>query len=130
MYEQIRWLHIGCVTLSGAMFAARGLAVSFSARWPMTSVLRHSSYTIDTGLLGAGVYLAVVSHQYPFVAPWLTMKVLLLAVYVVLGSYALKRGRTPRARLLCYLAAIAVYLLIVSVAMSHSPLGLLALVVS
>jgi uncharacterized membrane protein SirB2 len=49
--------------------------------------------------------------------------VLLLVVYVVLGSFALKRARSRRTRLYCYLAALAVYLFIASVARTHHPLG-------
>ena len=41
-------------------------------------------------------------HQYPFVRVWLTVKVLLLVVYVMLGSLALKRGRSRGTRLACY----------------------------
>ena len=69
--------------------------------------------------------LATILHQYPFVHGWLTVKVVLLVVYVLLGSYALKRGRTRAVRIACWLAAIAVYGLIISVARAHHPLGLL-----
>ena len=48
-------------------------------------------------------------------------------VYIVLGSFALKRARTPRG---CApgatLAALAVFLFIVSVARAHHPLGIFA----
>jgi uncharacterized membrane protein SirB2 len=56
---------------------------------------------------------------------WLTAKVCLLVVYIVLGSLALKRARTPRQRAWCYAAAIAVYLFIVGIARAHDPLGIL-----
>ena len=46
-------------------------------------------------------------------------------MYIVLGSFALKRGRTRAVRIACWLAAIAVYGLIISVARAHHPLGLL-----
>jgi uncharacterized membrane protein SirB2 len=51
--------------------------------------------------------------------------VCLLVVYVALGTFALRRGRTPRVRGACYLAALAVYLFIISVARAHSPWGIL-----
>ena len=68
------------------------------ARWHMAAPLRYLSYTIDTVLLTAALMLATMLHQYPFVHGWLTAKVLLLVVYVVLGSYALKRGATRAAQ--------------------------------
>jgi uncharacterized membrane protein SirB2 len=51
------------------------------------------------------------------------MKVLLLVVYVVLGSLALKRARSRRASALAYAAALATYLAIIGVARTHHPLG-------
>ena len=50
-------------------------------------------------------------------------KLLLLPLYVVLGSFALKRGRTPRARLACFLAALAVFACMLAIARAHHPLG-------
>jgi uncharacterized membrane protein SirB2 len=67
-------------------------------------------------LLAAGVGLAVLSHQYPFVQPWLTAKVVGLVLYVVLGSIALKRGRSRGVRILALTAALAVVAWIVATA--------------
>jgi len=50
---------------------------------------------------------------------------LLLVVYIVLGSLALKRGRTPRVRALAFVAACTVYVFMASVARGHHPLGAL-----
>ena len=59
----------------------------------MAAPLRYLSYTIDTVLLTAALMLATILHQYPFVHAWLTVKVLLLVVYVVLGSYRAQARR-------------------------------------
>ena len=72
--------------------------------WP----LRWLSYTIDTVLFTAALMLVTIVHQYPFVHAWLTAKVLLLAVYIGLGSLALKRGSTRRVRVTCWVLALAV----------------------
>jgi uncharacterized membrane protein SirB2 len=61
--------------------------------------------------------------MYPFVHSWLTAKVVLLVVYVVLGSFALKRGRTQATRTLCWIAALLVYVSIIAIARAHDPLG-------
>jgi uncharacterized membrane protein SirB2 len=124
-YSQIKWVHIAAVSCSGLLFFIRGLAVHAGASWPMTAPLRYLSYTIDTVLLTAALMLMTIVHQYPFVQAWLTVKVLLLLVYVVLGSFALKRGRTRALRIGCWLGALAVYLFIVTVARTHHPLGVL-----
>jgi uncharacterized membrane protein SirB2 len=70
--------------------------------------------------------LATMLRQYPFVHHWLTVKIVLLLVYIVLGSYALKRARTSRGRWVSWLGALAVYATIISVARAHHPLGFLS----
>ena len=122
-YLQIKWVHIAAVIASGALFALRGIAVQFGASWAMAAPLRYLSYTIDTVLLTAAMMLVTIVHQYPFVQGWLTAKVCLLVVYVVLGTFALKRGRTARTRLVCFIAALCVFGFIISVAIAHHPLG-------
>ena len=96
------------------------------ARWPMWAPLRYLTYTVDTVLLTAALMLATVLHQYTLVHGWLTAKVCLLVVYIVLGTFALKRARTRVAQTWCYAAAMAVFLFIVSIARAHDPLGFLA----
>jgi len=54
--------------------------------------------------------------------------VLLLVVYIVLGVFALRRGRTRAVRATCFVAAAAVFLFIVSIARAHNPLGALLLI--
>ena len=87
-YPQIKWVHVAAVICSGLLFALRGTAQLAGARWTMAAPLRYLSYAIDTTLLTAALMLATLLHQYPFVHAWLTVKVLLLVVYVVLGSFA------------------------------------------
>jgi len=122
-YAQIKWTHIAAVITSGSLFALRGAGTLAGARWPMWAPLRYLTYTVDTVLLTAALMLATILHQYPFVHGWLTAKVLLLVLYIVLGTFALKRAGTLRARAWCYLAALAVFLFIVSIARAHNPLG-------
>jgi len=127
-YQQIKWVHVAAVLSSGGLFALRGLAMLAGARWHMAAPLRYLSYTIDTVLLTAALMLATMLRQYPFVQGWLTTKVLLLVVYVVLGSYALKRGSTPAVRAWTFIAALLVYGFIISVARAHDPRGVFALI--
>jgi uncharacterized membrane protein SirB2 len=122
-YAEIKWTHVSAVIASGSLFALRGVGILAGARWPMWTPLRYLTYTVDTVLLTAALMLATLLHQYPLVHGWLTAKVLLLIVYVVLGTFALKRARTRRARAWCFGAASGVFLLIVAIARAHHPLG-------
>jgi len=124
-YPQIKWVHICAVIASGTFFALRGAGVLAGAHWPMWAPLRYLTYTIDTVLLTAALMLVTILHQYPFVQGWLTAKVCLLVVYIVLGTFALKRARTRRAQAGFYVAALGVFLFIVSIARAHHPLGIL-----
>ncbi|RAP58388.1 hypothetical protein [Oleiagrimonas sp. MCCC 1A03011] len=45
------------------------------------------------------------------------------------GTYALRRGRARRQRALCFVAAIAVFLFMVSAARAHAPLGIFRLLI-
>jgi len=128
-YPEIRWIHIGAVIASGALFSLRGVLMLAGSRAANHVALRWLSYAIDTTLLTAALMLATMLHQYPFVHAWLTVKVLLLVAYIVMGTIALKRGRTRRGRVLAFFAALATYATIISVARAHHPLGWLRLIV-
>jgi len=126
-YPQIKFVHVLCVILSGSLFFVRGLLMLADSRMADHATLRYLSYAIDTTLLTAALMLVTILHQYPFVQAWLTAKVLLLVVYIVLGVFALRRGRTRALRALCFLAALAVFLFIVSIAHWHDARGVFAI---
>jgi uncharacterized membrane protein SirB2 len=124
-YPQIRWVHIAMVVCSGSLFLLRGLLVQLGReRIAMAAPVRYLSYTIDTTLLTAALMLLTILPHGFFANGWLTMKLVLVVVYVVLGVYALRRGRTPRARLASYVAALLVFAFIITIARAHHPLGI------
>ena len=127
-YPQIKFAHVLCVILSGSLFALRGLMMLAGSRFTNHAALRYLSYAIDTTLLTAALMLITILHQYPFVQAWLTVKVLLLVVYIVLGVFALRRGRTRRVRAACYVIALVVFASIVGVALTHNPLSWLTMI--
>lgn len=123
---QILWTHVICVAASGSLFFTRGCLTLASSPLAIHAVLRRVSILIDSTLLAAGITLTTIIHQYPFLQAWLTAKVLLLVVYIVLGMFALRRGRTRTIRGACFVSALLVFLFIVSVAFAHNPLGIFA----
>ncbi|WP_129781614.1 SirB2 family protein [Peristeroidobacter soli] len=125
-YPQIKSVHIAAVMASGLLFFLRGASLHAGMTWAMAAPVRYLSYAIDTTLLTAALMLATLLHQYPFVHGWLTVKVVLLVVYIVLGTFALKRGSTRKIRVICWLAALAVYVFIITVARAHNPAGIFA----
>jgi uncharacterized membrane protein SirB2 len=126
-YPQIRLVHIASVCVSGSLFLLRGLLVTSGRTWGNHAVLRYLSYSIDTVLLTAGLMLMAALHVHPGNQKWLAAKLSLLVIYILLGSFALKRVRSPRARAACFVAALVVFLTIVTIARTHDPLGPFAL---
>ncbi|MEQ8949990.1 SirB2 family protein [Parvibaculum sp.] len=130
-YAEIRLVHIWSVILSGTIFFLRGLALlagegKAPGRIAMSMPVKLASYTVDTVLLTAALMLMTVVQQYPFIDPWLTVKVVLLAVSVGLGVAAFRFARTRAERAGLWAAALAVFLFIVSVARAHDALGIFA----
>jgi uncharacterized membrane protein SirB2 len=122
-YPQIRAVHIGSVLVSGALFALRGAGVLLGARWPQAAWLRWTSVAIDTVLLSAALMLVTMLPAALFASGWLHTKLALLVLYVVLGSFALRRARSARVRGLCFVAALIVFACIVGIARTHQPFG-------
>lgn len=124
-YLEIRIVHIASVSLSGMLFVVRGLAWNIlAAPWAMARPMRYLSWTVDTALLIAALLLMSIIRQYPVQDTWLTVKLVLLFPYIVLGYLAL-RGRSQPIRLLCLAGAVLIFGFIYSVARTHDPLGLL-----
>lgn len=125
-YADLRQLHVACVILSGSLFTLRGLLHIAGVASVNHQAVRIASWLIDTVLLVAAILLTLIVHQYPFVHAWLTMKMLLLVLYIVLGYIALKRARTQRDRVVALIAALLAFGLMLGVAIRHDPAGWLA----
>lgn len=126
MYVLVKYVHVISVTLSVIGFFLRGVlmlreAPLMNARW--VKVLPHVN---DTILLAAALTLAAMSEQYPFVVGWVTAKVFGVIVYIILGALALRDASTRRMRIVCWIASLAVFGWIVSVALSRQPMGFLS----
>jgi uncharacterized membrane protein SirB2 len=125
-YLLLRHVHIGCAILTIALFVLRGGLMLAESSWQRNVVLHYLPHVVDTVLLTSALMLTTVIHQYPFSTGWVTMKVVLLVAYIVLGSIALKRGRTKSIRVAALVAALATIGFLVTVARAHHPLGVFA----
>jgi uncharacterized membrane protein SirB2 len=126
-YFLIKKLHVLFVLLSIGGFLLRGAWMLSGSALLEHRVTRTLPHVIDSLLLITAIALAVMIAQYPFVAGWITAKVVGLVAYIVLGVIALRRGPTLAIRLSALLAAVATYAWIVSVAITKSPSGFLPL---
>ena len=117
-YLLIKHLHIGFAATSGALFMLRGLWMLRAPALLQQRWVRVLPHVVDTGLLSCALILMFWSHQYPFVQPWLTAKLLALLAYIGLGTVALKRGRTRSLRTLALVAALCTFAYIIAVALT------------
>jgi uncharacterized membrane protein SirB2 len=125
-YLPLRHTHIACAILTVTLFVLRGGLMIADSPWQRNVVLRYLPHAVDTVLLTTALMLTTVIRQFPFSTGWLTAKVLLLVLYIVLGSIALKRGRTRRIRIAAFVAALLTVGFLLTVARTHDPLGIFA----
>ncbi|MBI3431944.1 MAG: SirB2 family protein [Hydrogenophilales bacterium] len=124
-YSLLKHFHLTTVAITLTLFVLRGVwmmadSPRLQARW-----VRIVPHVNDTLLLISGFGLAIMLGQYPLVNGWLTAKLVALIVYIVLGTVALKRGKTKRTRIAAWIAALLVLGYIVAVAVAHDPLPFL-----
>lgn len=125
MYMALKHSHMMFAAISGLFFLVRGAWMLMESSMLQKKWVKILPHIVDTLLLACAIGLCVVLGQYPFAVDWLTVKVVMLVAYIVLGVIALKRGKTKAIRTLAFFAAIACFLFMVSVAFSHHPLGFL-----
>lgn len=118
----IKSIHLLTVVVSIALFFMRGVwifrdSAVLQQRW--VKILPHAN---DTVLLISAITLAITIQQYPFVHGWVTTKVILLVIYILLGMVAFKWGRAKPIRVVAWLSAMGVYGYIILVALTKNPL--------
>lgn len=119
-YFVIKHIHMTAAGLSILLFILRAFWSVTESPLLQKKLVKIVPHVIDTILLVAAVALAMMIGPYQ---PWILTKVLLLVVYIGLGTVAIKRGKTPRQRLMAAVLAVLVYVYILSVALAHDPLG-------
>jgi len=120
-HVELKVIHQSAAALSILGFIIRGgLMIAQSAmlreRW-----MRSWPHLIDTTLLVSGVWMALNLQFSPANSPWLTAKIVALLIYIALGFVALRLGRTYRARVAAFAAALVCFGYIGLVAVKRSP---------
>ena len=126
-YSLVKQVHVACAALSIAGFVLRGALMMRDSALLQAKLARVAPHVVDTLLLASAVALSWQSAQYPFAQGWLTAKLAALVAYILLGTVALKRGRTKSVRSAAFCLALLVFLYIVSVALTRDPLGIFRL---
>lgn len=120
-YSLIKHVHITLALASVGLFCIRfymslNHPANLGKKW--ARVLPHC---IDTLLLSFGIYLMVTMKLWPSEQPWLLVKLCALMVYIVLGSVAIKYGKTVKVKKVAGMLALLIYGYMINVALSHRP---------
>lgn len=121
-YALLKMIHVSSVILSYSLFFLRGIWLmrdSDSLRQRWVKVLPH---VIDTVLLTSAILLAMAIQQNPLQNSWLTAKIAGLLVYIGLGMVAMRFGKNRQVKITAWVAAQCVFVYIVLVAITKSPL--------
>ncbi len=117
--EALRLFHLGCAAGSLSLFVWRGVR-----QWQGRPVLHRLGRrivpdVIDTMLLLSGLSMVMVLRQYPFVETWMTIKLFLVAVYIMLGFVAFRLGKHARLRRAAWWGALLVFAGILAIVRVH-----------
>lgn len=119
----LKIIHISTVIITISLFSIRGLGLFMNAGFMRQKWVKIVPHINDTVLLVTGIWMAVLIQQYPLVHHWLTAKLVALLVYIGFGLMVFRFATTRRERMAYWLAAILVFVYMVSVALYHHPLG-------
>lgn len=125
-----KMLHTFAAVLTISGFILRGywmMRESPLLQHRLTKLLPH---VVDTVFLLAGIALVWMLGLNVFTQPWLLAKFVGLIVYILLGTVAIKRGKTLEIRMTAFVGALAVYAWVAGVAIAKSPASWLALFAS
>jgi uncharacterized membrane protein SirB2 len=124
LFIPLRSIHMTCAALSIFGFFIRWIWMLRDSPILQKRAVKVVPHMIDTLLLLSAIALVVIIGFGPNAA-WLSAKIAGLIVYIGLGTFALKRGRTKQSRAIFGVLAIVVFAFIASVARTHDPLGFL-----
>lgn len=117
-YLALKHLHMSFAAMSGALFFLRGIFMLRESPLLHKAWINRSSYVIDTVLLASALTMVAWSAQYPFVVPWLTVKVVAVVAYILAGAVALRRGKTKGVRTGAFVVALLIFGYIVKLALT------------
>lgn len=127
LFLTVKLAHLLFAGASLVLFALRGSLAVIAGRPLSARVWKVLPHVVDTLLLGWGVWLAVLLRLDPLRVPWLGVKLLCVAGYIVLGVLAFRLGGPRWLRIGLFAAALLLFGFIVSIAVLHDPRGILVL---
>ncbi|RLK51668.1 putative membrane protein SirB2 [Alkalispirillum mobile] len=122
LYMPLKHTHMLMAIISITLFVLRGLMLPIAPGVLANKAVRIIPHIFDTVLLLTALGLLAVLSLNPFAQGWVMAKIIGLVVYIVLGTIALKRGRTAMSKGLAFFAAVLTFAYIYAVALTRTPL--------
>ena len=118
----IKQVHIACALISLTGFVVRGVWMIRGSELLQRRWVKIAPHIVDTVLLVSGIVMVIQLHIYSTQPGWLSAKIIALLVYIVLGSIALKRGKTRTQRTVAWIASLSVFAYILWIAVYRETL--------
>lgn len=120
----LKYLHLVTVAASFALFFVRGIWVLRSYPDSQERWVRVLPHVVDAVLALSAVAMLAVSPIKGWPGDWLTVKLALIVVYVALSLYLFSGTRALATRIVVWLLALLVFLLVTTIAVMRNPLGI------
>jgi uncharacterized membrane protein SirB2 len=121
IYTSIKLIHLTSIALSFSLFFVRGLWMLRDSPLLQKRWVKIAPHIIDSALLLSAISLAFMLGATPANSPWLLAKIIALLLYIVMGSIALKRGKTKPIKIASWIIAQGIFIYIVFTALTHNP---------
>lgn len=117
-YALLKHIHLATIVITLALFLLRGAWRLTDSPMLQKKWVKIVPHTNDAILLAAAIGMLVVAQLNPLEHGWIMAKIIALLAYIVLGTIALKRGKTALQRNLAFIGALAVFGYMLAVAVS------------
>lgn len=122
-YQLLKHVHLTTVAITLVLFVLRGVWMMLDSPMLQRRWIKVVPHINDTVLLVSALWMAVSVWRYPMVLHgWITAKIVALILYILLGTVALKRGRTKTVRGAAFIAGLVVFAYIVHTAYTKTVL--------
>lgn len=112
-----------CALLSFTGFLFRAYLMFIDSAWLKHKAVLVVPHIIDTFFLLSGFSMAMMVNFGLFNQPWISMKVMMLMLYLFFVGMTLNRGRTKMIRVASFFLAICTFSYIVGIALAKHPLS-------
>lgn len=117
-YALLKHIHLATIVITLALFLLRGAWRLTDSPMLQKKWVKIVPHTNDAILLAAAIGMLIVAQLNPLEHGWIMAKIIALLAYIVLGTIALKRGKTALQRNLAFIGALAVFGYMLAVAVS------------